>query len=346
MLSSLLSAQHMTWEELEKTIAYYQAGDMHLKAIPYFQQILELAELRYTKNSTRYVYWLNELARSYQATKDWSSLLEIYTEIETLTLKIHGKRSVDLAMCWANLGNVYMQLKQYERAEQLCFDVQHFKVFNPVVKRYIAVNVFEEDEAYSLNLEVKKVYIASLNTLVDIYKRTGADIVAKEVTHKALEETNKTIRYILKGFKREPPEQMIEDIKRLMVIYENYENYTEAEELYLDAIQLTQGTVLYLPLSSSLSLIYQRIGEFRASKLICSSALKITKENFGDRSIEFAMAITDLAVFYTAKGDYFEASKLYMKARSIALFLEGKDSVMYQTIDEKLDELYKIGNQK
>lgn len=335
----------MTWEELQKTIAYYQSRDMHLKAIPYFRQILERAELHYTKNSSRYLGLLNELGRSYQATKNWEDLLGIYKEVEGLTLKVYGKKSIELAMCWANQSNVYLQLKEYEKAEQLCFDVQNFKVFNPVTKKYVAINLFEEDEAYRLNLEVKKVYIASLNTLVDIYNQTGAGLAAKELTKRTLAETTRTIRYILKGFKREPPEQIVNDIKRLMVIFENFENYQEAEELYLEAMQLTQGTVLYLPLSSNLSLIYQRIGEFKASKLICSSALQITKANFGDRSIEFAMAITDLAVFYTTKGDYFEASKLYMKARSIALFQEGKNSVMYQTIDEKLDELYKIGNQ-
>lgn len=335
----------MPWEELQKTIAYYQSRDMHLRAIPYFQQVLELAELRYSKNSTRYLSLLNELGMSYRATKNWKDLLRIYQEVEYLTLKVHGKKSIELAMCWANQSSVYVQLKAYEKAEELCFQVQNFKVFNPVTKRYAAINVFEEEEAYRLNLEVKKIYIASLNTLVDIYNRTGASLAAKELTKRALAETTQAIRFILKGFKKEPPEQIVADIKRLMVIFENFENYHEAEELYLEAMQLTQGTVLYLPLSSNLSLIYQRIGEFRASKLICSSTLQITKENFGDRSIEFAMAITDLAVFYTAKGDYFEASKLYMKARSIALFQEGKKSVMYKTIDEKLDELYKIGNQ-
>ncbi len=347
----------MSWEDLVGVVDDYQSKGMYAKSLPYALRMKSLAGKRYDKKEARYASILQKTAEASEAVGDWKLTKEIREELVEIHAALGDKKSLPYALAMVNLAEVEMKLGNYKTSTNICWKVKNTKIFNPLNQRYYTLQNYNhsidriEDstkrrDAYREYLEAKIVLVTNLNTLSANYQKMG-DQQAYELTNlAALEETTKMIRYVLNNSYDIIPEQVIVDIRKLLKVFENFENYHKSEKLYLEIMEITRGTDLYEPLALNLAQIYVKIGEFTGAKMIYSKLLKNANEQHGAESLPFAMALVDLAAFYMLVDDSSEAAKFYLKAKGIVLRLEGRESESYIKINQKLKNVYRVSQQR
>jgi tetratricopeptide (TPR) repeat protein len=250
-----------------------------------------------------------------------------------------------------------MQLGNYEKAENLCWEVKNIKLKNPLDQRFYTIQSFNQSidrekdsekrkSVYRVYLDVKIVLVNSLIILASTYKAVG-DTKAYNLTNEtALKETSKTVKYVLNSSGGVISDKIILDMYNLFSIFEDFENYRKGESLYLSTMDLTRGTDLYQPLAYNLASIYVKIGEYTGAKLIYTKLLQKAEKVHGVESLPFSDALADLAVFYMLIEDSSEAAKLYLKAKGIVQRLEGRDSERYKRLNKELKNVYKVTQQR
>lgn len=347
----------MSWDELVHTVDEYQSKRLYAASLPYALQMMDLAKERYDKKESVYGLILTKTARASEAVGDWILTQKIRQELVDVAATIYGNQSLTYASTLVQLAKVEMQLGNYEKAENLCWEVKNIKLRNPLDKRFYTIQSFnqsidrEKDSekqklVYRVYLDVKIVLVNSLIILASTYKAVG-DTKAYNLTNEtALKETSKTVKYVMNSSGGVISDKIILDMYNLFSIFEDFENYRKGEELYLSTMDLTRGTDLYQPLAYNLASIYVKIGEYTGAKLIYTKLLQKAEEVHGVESLPFSDALADLAVFYMLIEDSSAAAKLYLKAKGIVQRLEGRDSERYKKLNKELKNVYKVTQQR
>jgi tetratricopeptide (TPR) repeat protein len=347
----------MSWEELVHKVDEYQSKRLYAASLPYALQMMDLAKERYDKKESVYGLILTKAARASEAVGDWALTQKIREELVAVATNIYGKKSLTYASTLVQLAKVEMQLGNYEKAENLCWEVKNIKLKNPLDQRFYTIQSFNQSidrekdgekrkSVYRVYLDVKIVLVNSLIILASTYKAVG-DTKAYNLTNEtALKETSKTVKYVLNSSGGVISDKIILDMYNLFSIFEDFENYRKGESLYLSTMDLTRGTDLYQPLAYNLASIYVKIGEYTGAKLIYTKLLQKAEKVHGVESLPFSDALADLAVFYMLIEDSSEAAKLYLKAKGIVQRLEGRDSERYKRLNKELKNVYKVTQQR
>lgn len=347
----------MSWEELVHKVDDYQSKRFYAASLPYALQMMRLAKERYDKKESVYGLILTKTARASEGAGDWGLTQTIRQELVDVAATIYGKQSLTYASTLVQLANVELELRNYEKAENLCWEVKNIKLKNPLNQRYYAIQSFnysidqvkdseKRKSAYRIYLDVKIILVNSLITLASTYKAIG-DAKAYDLTNEtALKETSKTVEYVLNSSGGVISDKIIADMYSLFSIFEDFENYQKGEQLYLSTMDLTRGSDLYQPLAYNLASIYVKIGEYTGAKLIYTKLLQNAEQVHGVESLPFSDALADLAAFYMLIEDSSEAAKLYLKAKGIVQRLEGRDSERYKKLNKGLKNVYKVTQQR
>lgn len=349
--------ENMSLEDLVNVVDSYQIKNWYKESLPYAIQMRRLGKERYKKKKSRYLTLLEKTAQASSAALDWNLTQKLRMESVELTEDLYSQKSITYAAQLLELATVEMKLGNYQKSETLCWEVKNIKLQNPLNQRYYALQFFNQSidrikekekrrAVYRRYVDVKIIFVANLMTLSTNYKKMG-DMEAYELTNQsALKETAGMIRYVLNNANQVVSDEVINDMKQLFHIFEDFENYQKGEKLYLKTMAWTRGSDLYKPLALNLARIYIRIGEYTGAKMIYTKLLHLAEQKHGAESLPFAFAVADLAAFYVLIEDSSEAAKLYLKAKGIVLRLEGRKSKIYVNLNKKLKNVYRVSQQR
>lgn len=347
----------MNWESLIEVVETYQNRGEYTKSYPYVVQMKTLAITRYEQKGWQYATVLRRLADAIDALGNWEESKQVKEELLAVVERLDASKGTRYALVLAELAYTELQLKHYKRSEQLCWEVKSVRIQNPINQKYYPLQVYtqsiddlknkeERRRAYKEYLEAKVVEITNLNTLAFTYKAMGDYEAYSIMNAAALQSTSDMVRYVLGQSAGVIPANVIADMRKLFRIFENFENYVNGEKLYLQTLDWTRGSDLFPPLARNLAFMYRKTGELTGAKMLYIILLQHAEDLYGSESVAFARALVDLADLYMDIKDTSEAAKLYLKAKSIVLRLEGRDSELYQEIDKALKHVYRTSQQR
>lgn len=344
--------EEMSWDDLVATVDNYQNKGLYSASLPYSLQLLNLAEKRYHKKTSRYALILKQVALAREAVGNWKESLPLRKELLAIIATVYGKKTLDYALALNSLAYVNTKLGFYLESEQLCWELKNVKLQHPLNQRYYTLKEFihsidkirdkkQRQKTYRVYLDAKLIWIKNLIILSENCQAMGDAVAAELVILSAMKATVQTTHYVLHQSKGAVGKNIQDDLKELFQVFEHYEHYEKGEQLYLSTIALVRNSDLYQPLASNLATIYVTIGEYTGAKLVYTKLLQDAEKKHGVESQAFAMALADLAAFYALIEDSSEAAKLYLKAKSIILRLEGRDSPTYHKINKQLKDVYR-----
>lgn len=347
----------MDWEALIQQIERYQNRGEYAKSYPYVERMKTLAITRYNQKGWQYATVLRRLANAVDALGNWEESKKVKVELLKVVDQLDGTKGARYALVLAELAYTELQLKNYQRSEQLCWEVKSIRIQNPINQKYYPLQIYTKSiddlknkddrrRAYKEYLEAKVVEITNLNTLASTYKAIGDEDAYTLINTSALQATSNMVRYVLGQSAGVIPANVIADMRKLFRVFEHYENYVGGEKLYLQTLDWTRGSDLFPPLARNLAFMYRKTGELTGAKMLYIILLQHAEGVHGSESVSFARALVDLGDLYMGINDTSEAAKLYLKAKSIVLRLEGRESELYQEIDKALKNVYRTSQQR
>ncbi|MDB9486591.1 tetratricopeptide repeat protein [Dolichospermum circinale CS-537/01] len=114
-------------------------------------------------------------------------------------------------------------------------------------------------------------------------------------------------------------EALATSLNNLAVLYKNQGKYSEAEPLYLEALEMRRRlfTGDHPDVASSLNnlaSLYYNQGKYSEAELLLLDALEMRKRLFTGDHPDVASSLNNLAVLYKNQGKYSEAESLYLEA--------------------------------
>jgi len=139
-------------------------------------------------------------------------------------------------------------------------------------------------------------------------------------------------------------------LNNLASLYELMGNYSQAEPLYVQALNLMKELLgeRHLDVATSLNnlaSLYYKIGNYTQATGLLLKALNLRQELLGDRHRDVAQNLNNLALLYYAIGNYSQAEPLYAQALNLRKELLGE---RHPDVAQSLNNLallyYAIGN--
>ncbi|WP_141565561.1 tetratricopeptide repeat protein, partial [Anaplasma marginale] len=106
---------------------------------------------------------------------------------------------------------------------------------------------------------------------------------------------------IKRNTEAEDSSELAEGMEGLARLYKKQEKYQEAENLYLEALEIFKNNgarLKYATLVSNLASLYQTLYYYFEAEPLYKEALEIKKDIFGDNSVEYAEAVNNVAMIY------------------------------------------------
>lgn len=181
----------------------------------------------------------------------------------------------------------------------------------------------------------------TLRAKVDSYYQQGQYEVAIEYAQKALIQAEKEFG--------KDNVYYADTQNYLALLYQNLEQYTKAEPLYLQSmkifkIKLGEGHPYYGAAVFNLGNLYHTIGKYKDAEKMFKLAMAIYKQNYGDQDKEYARPTYNLAKLYFDMKEYKKAEKYFIEALLIYRKVYGAGHMSYITGVVELANLYKITN--
>jgi len=153
-------------------------------------------------------------------------------------------------------------------------------------------------------------------------------------------EQAKAIQYFQKAIQLleelEQPLDLATSLNNLALLYRSQGRYSEAEPLYLQALDVTRrqlgeehpDTATRL---NNLASLYDSQGRYSEAEPLYLQALDVTRRLLGEEHPSTATKLNNLASLYRSQGRYSEAEPLYLEALSIWMQKLGEDHPNTQT---------------
>ena len=254
--------------------------------------------------------------------RDWKDELTLYQNVL--------KYSPSSARVHNNLGNIYVNIKEYENAikefeEAIRLKAKYFEVYNNLGIVYQLQKQYEEAiRKYEKAIEINPNYAEAYNNLAGVYALLEEYEKAISLCEKALSlgrdtpeiQNNLGAIYALQGKYEEAIIHYIKTIemnpdhfdayKNLGIIYNAQEKYSRAVKALTKAAKLNPRCA---NTHNELGLAYKNLGKYAKAVKEYETALKIDPEYF--------QSYNNLGVIYSIAGEYEEAIKVYKKSISI-----------------------------
>jgi tetratricopeptide (TPR) repeat protein len=250
--------------------------------------------------------------------EDQQNALKLYEQALEGYEKEFGPESTEALDTVNNLGILYENLHQYEKAEKMYRQALQGKE-----------KVYGEEHTSTLK---------TVNNLGLLHKDLGNYEEAGTLLKRALEGKEK-------AYDAEHT-STLNTVNNLGLLYKDLGNHREAEKMYVRALRgytkaLGEDHSLTLDTVNNLGLLYRDVGNYKESEEMLERALDGKKKVWGEEHMSTLDTINNLGFLYKVLGEYKKAEDMY------ALALKGytqklrKDHSLTLGVAENLGNLYK-----
>ena len=290
--------------EIHNTLGNYQL------AIDYCIEERDIREKMQGKKHPKYAISLQNLAILYRNTRDLEESELLFTEVLSLINENLDGNPPDLTYCTCinNLGDLYVAMGKYEKAEPLYLEASMIR------KELLGVKHPD--------------YATSLDNLGVLYTTTG-DYNKAEPSH--IEALN-----IRKDCLGEKHPDYASSLNNLAIFYQHVSNYKSAESLFLEALEIYEEIFgkkhhEYASVLNNLGALYNSLGNYEKAASLTLESLKLRKDIYGKKHPDYAQALNNLAGIYRFLGKYQEAEQMYDEALTIFRDVYGEKHPDYYT---------------
>jgi CHAT domain-containing protein/Tfp pilus assembly protein PilF len=273
--------------------------------------------------------------------------------------KSGNTESVDYANLLNNLGLVYYDVGDYEKAEPLLISalkikkkklgnkhLEYANTMNNLALLYLEVGKYDAAEPLllsALKINEKNLgkkhpnYANSVNSLAMLYHNKGLCSKAEQLYLEALE--------IRKEILSEDSKEYALSLNNLGTFYYSQGKYVETEKYLLNALDILKKNFGekhsdYIKLSNNLASFYNEQNKFAEAEATYLKSLSIIKEVFGENSIDYATSLNNLASNYQDQGYFEKAEFFYLKSKEIRKKILGENHPDYLNSLNNLATLY------
>ncbi|MEA5601845.1 tetratricopeptide repeat protein [Nostoc sp. UHCC 0252] len=189
-------------------------------------------------------------------------------------------------------------------------------------------------------------------TLATLYSRLG-DIYRSRLergeSQNYQEEQELTIKYWQKAIELQNESGLQIDLansfNNLAGIYRATGNYSEAEPLYKQALELRKRLLgdnhpSFATSLNNLAGLYKTTGQYSKAEILYQQALELRKRLWGENHADVAVSLNNLALLYDEQGRYEEAEPLYLQSLELEKRLVGENHLSFALILNNLALLY------
>ncbi len=226
---------------------------------------------------------------------DWAEAEKLWTEARSVRGKILGTGHPDYAGSLINLGILYAELCEYEKAE--LFYLEGKEIFEKKLK--------DRNHKFYGNCLTN---LGSLYWKMGLYGKAEAlYLEVKSITEARLGTQNPS--YAL-------------DLYNLGLVYKTLYNYEKAEHFILESLSIREQLLgkehpdyaLSLALLGSL---YYEMGLYEKAVLIIEEVVSLNEKKLGKTDPQFAGSLINLGLCYHDIGNYEKAESLFLEAKDV-----------------------------
>ena len=315
----VVGTTHSDYITSQDNLAAYNAEiGNYFEAIQLSEKVVELRESSVEKEHPSHARALNNLCSMYSYVGEISKAIDCGTKAIDIYLKTTGKDDPSCAMAMANLANIYTRDGKYELAIKLCT---------------------EASEIYERILGDKHPYYSlALNNLAFVYSAMGDTPKAIELGIKAAKNKKEVlgdnhIDYAV-------------SLSNLASYYSDAGDIEAAMKEYIKVRDIYSNTIgREHPYYAALLKDVSALSSYAIAIDYCKRALSIYGKTSGEKSIEYALTLEDLAYYHSCTDNLCEALKYEAQAISIYDEIVGKNHPFYASALGKLAD-YNFGLHK
>ncbi|MBD2342721.1 tetratricopeptide repeat protein [Anabaena subtropica] len=357
-LFQYISNDDLIWAFVGNAFFYHGQG-LYDKAVPWFEQCLEITKKHLGEEHPSVATSLNNLASLYKSQGKYSKAEPLYIQALALYRKLLGEEHLDVALSLNNLAALYDSQGKYSEAEPLYIQAlalklkllgeEHLDValsLNNLAELYKSQGKYSKAELlYIQALTLKRKLLGeehpsvalSLNNLTALYHSQGKYSEAEFLFIQAL-----ALRRKLLG--EEHPD-VAQSLNNLALLYKSQGKYSEAEPLYIQALALCRKLLgeEHPDVATSLNnlaLLYDSQGKYSEAELLYIQALALRRKLLGEEHPDVATSLNNLAGLYDFQGKYSQAELLYIQALALYRKLLGEEHPDVATSLNNLASLY------
>ncbi|MBW4685084.1 MAG: tetratricopeptide repeat protein [Komarekiella atlantica HA4396-MV6] len=321
---------------------FYDGQGLYDKAVPWYEQCLEVTKKRLGEEHLNVAQSLNNLAELYRLQGRYSEAEPLYLQALELRQRLLGKEHPDIAESLNNLAELYYSQGKYSEAEPLF--LQALELWQRLLGSHpnVAENLNNLAELYSLQgrySEAEPLHIqalalrrkllggehpdvaSSFNNLAALYRYQGRYSEAELLYIQALELYRKLLG-------EEHPDVAL-SLNNLAELYSLQGRYSEAEPLLLQALEITRHLLgeehPYIALNlNNLAELYRLQGRYSDAKPLLEQALELRRRLLGEEHPDVAFSLNNLSSLYYSQGQYSEAEPLFLQALELIRRLLGE----------------------
>jgi tetratricopeptide (TPR) repeat protein len=263
-------------------------------AIPLAQQLLQLDQQEFGKESVETATGLNNLAELYRLSGDYTKAEPLCSEALRIRRRVLGNEALDTAQSLNQLAQIYQAEENYAKAQPL----------------------------FSQALQIRQDYLGhehpdtvqTLSDLALLYQATGDFAKAEALSIQALQIREKVLGL-------DNPNTAISR-NNLAFLYSALGDYKKAEPLYQQSLQIFQKALgpahpLVATNLSNLGSLYYAMGDYSRAQPLLERALQIRQKVLGPEHPDTAETMNELRETIRATGKYSEGKALFEQALQI-----------------------------
>ncbi|OCQ90201.1 NB-ARC domain-containing protein, partial [Nostoc sp. MBR 210] len=281
---------------------FYHGQGLYDKAVPWFEQCLEITKQRLGEEHTYIAASLHNLGVFYCKQGKYSEAEPLYIQALALWHQLLGEEHPHVATCLNSLAYLYKSQKKYNQAELLY--IQALALWRKL-------------------LGEEHPHVATcLNNLAELYRSQKKYNQAEPLYIQAL-----ALRCKLLG---EEHLDIAQSLNNLALLYKSQEKYNQAEPLYIQALALRRKLLgeehpNVAQSLHNLALLYYSQGKYSQVEPFLIQALALRRKLLGEEHPDVALSLDSLYGFYLFQGKYSQAESLLVQALALRRKLLGEE---------------------
>lgn len=319
------------------------------------------AKIRKENNpkSNEYADTISNLAVDLALTGKRKEALDLFKEVITIREKNIGTSHNDYILTLYNIGNLYEDMKDYDKAIEYLRRAQvkaqrknsflkndYADIFSSLARCYERKGNYKESiKNYSSAIET-----VELNLNTDTFYYMSMLVAASNICEKA-KFYDKALKYSQKAIAiREKIMEKthldyITSLNSICAIYTKMENYKKALEIHEEVLNLVKGMLgenhsFYADALNNIGIDYSNMGKFDEALKYHNMALENKKNIMGDDSTNIAVTYISLGNVYSKMKDKDNALKAYKKALEIRKNYYGEGNIYYIEVLNAIGKFY------
>lgn len=344
--------------------SYHAIGQFE-KALPLYQQALEIKRKVLGEEHPNCATSLDNLARLFSHRAEYDKALPLYHQALAIKKKAFGEGHYEYINILQHLADLYFYnfglcdsaLLLYEKVAS--FRKKEYKeestyyasslndlanVFNRKGEYHRAMPLCEKALAIQKKIlsEEDPDYINSLNNLVTINYGIGQYKKAVAISYQVVAIEKKILNQENTPYNKKLYAISLNNLGLLLQGLKQYDTALYLHKQVLTIIKNTSGenTLDYAISLNNLALLYQNLGQYDTAILLCKQAFEITKKAAKEEDPIYALSLYKLANLHRIVGQYDTALLLSQESMNIAKKSLGEEHLQYTYLLNNLGLLY------